>query len=302
MVAADGAVLGIVAIWQTAAPNGQTTSRNRGKVAAISAAAACGRRMLNDRGMERSPGTAAGTASGGQCAAKSASEWASNDCHFRRQPPSGGGPATHPAGCNGEPGVQRFRSTPHLRVADAITNFDESASIREAIGMSPCTDELKLVALDKDDIEVISAHVQDSLVKIADILWRPSEHRFVVALNRFDWMSAAEIAKVGKMSGAAAGAAAKQDYRRCRTALRFERVLACKCRNLDQTAKGAQLNLLAVEFAETDSPAGIVSLIFSGGGVIRLDVECLEAELADLGEVSTAAICPDHFAADTARV
>jgi hypothetical protein len=227
---------------------------------------------------------------------------APNDCHFRRQPPSGGGPATHPAGCNGEPGVQRFRSTPHLRVADAITNFDESASMREAIGMSPCTDELKLVALDKDDIEVISAHVQDSLVKIADILWRPSEHRFVVALNRFDWMSAAEIAKVGnKMSGAAAGAAAKQDYRRCRTALRFERVLACKCRNLNQTAKDAQLNLLAVEFAETDSPAGIVSLIFSGGGVIRLDVECLEAELADLGEVSAAAICPDHFAGDTAR-
>jgi Protein of unknown function (DUF2948) len=168
--------------------------------------------------------------------------------------------------------------------------------------MSPCTDELKLVALDKDDIEVISAHLQDSLVKIADILWRPSEHRFVIALNRFDWMSAAEIAN--QVSGKVPGTTAltvKPDYRRCRTALRFERVLACKCRNLDQTAKDARLNLLAVEFAETDSPAGIVSLIFSGGGVIRLDVECLEAELADLGEVSAAAICPDHFAGDRAR-
>jgi DUF2948 family protein len=163
--------------------------------------------------------------------------------------------------------------------------------------MSPCTDELKLVALDKDDIEVISAHVQDSLVKVADILWRPSEHRFVMALNRFDWMSAAEVAK----PGAAAGAETRPEYRRCRTALRFERVLACKCRNLDQTAKDTRLNLLAVEFAESDSPAGIVSLIFSGGGVIRLDVECLEAELADLGEVSVAAICPDHFTAGTAR-
>jgi hypothetical protein len=160
--------------------------------------------------------------------------------------------------------------------------------------MGPCTDELKLVALDKDDIEVISAHVQDSLVKVADMLWRPNEHRFVMALNRFDWMSAAEFAKAGK-------AEIKPDYRRCRTALRFERVLACKCRNLDRTAKDAQLNLLAVEFAQTDSPAGVVSLIFSGGGVVRLDVECLEAELADLGEVSTASICPDHSAADTAR-
>ena len=160
--------------------------------------------------------------------------------------------------------------------------------------MSPCTDELKLVALDKDDIEVVSAHVQDSLVKVADIFWRPHDHRFVMVLNRFDWMSAVDIAK----SGAGYN---KPDYRRCRTALRFERVLACKCRNLDQTAKDALLNLLAVEFAETDSPAGVVSLIFSGGGVIRLEVECLEAELADLGEVSAAAICPDHFTANTAR-
>jgi hypothetical protein len=168
--------------------------------------------------------------------------------------------------------------------------------------MSPCTDELKLVALDKDDIEVVSAHVQDSLVKVADIFWRPSDHRFVMALNRFDWMSAADIAKTGAKTGTRTGIAEpKLDYRRCRTALRFERVLACKCRNLDQTAKDAQLNLLAVEFAETDSPAGVVSLIFSGGGVIRLEIECLEAELADLGEVSTAAICPDHFAGDPAR-
>ncbi|HXW49017.1 MAG TPA: DUF2948 family protein [Xanthobacteraceae bacterium] len=156
--------------------------------------------------------------------------------------------------------------------------------------MSPCTDELKLVALDKDDIEIISAHVQDALVKVGDILWQPRDHRFIIALSRFDWMSAAD-----------AKLEVKPDYRRCRTALRFERVLACKCRNLDQAAKDAPLNLLAVEFAENNSPGGLVSLIFSGGGIIRLDVECLEAELADLGEISVAARCPDHFAADPAR-
>jgi hypothetical protein len=103
------------------------------------------------------------------------------------------------------------------------------------------------------------------------------------------------------MSVADADTQIKPDYRRCRTALRFERVLACQCRNLDQAAKDARLNLLAVEFTENDAPGGAVSLIFSGGGIIRLDVECLEAELADLGEVSTAALCPDHFAADTAH-
>jgi hypothetical protein len=70
--------------------------------------------------------------------------------------------------------------------------------------------------------------------------------------------------------------------------------------NLDQAGKDARLNLLAVEFAETDSPAGTITLTFSGGGVIRLDVECLEAELADLGEVTAAALCPDHPIAATA--
>jgi hypothetical protein len=155
--------------------------------------------------------------------------------------------------------------------------------------MSPCTDELKLVALDKDDIEVVSAHVQDAMVKVADIFWQPREHRFVMALNRFDWMSAVD-----------SGMAAKADYRRCRTALRFERVSACKCRNIDPGKPDAWLNLLAVEFEDSDPPAGFVTLTFSGGGAIRLDVECLEAELADLGEVSTAALCPDHFAARSA--
>ncbi|HMK70087.1 MAG TPA: DUF2948 family protein [Xanthobacteraceae bacterium] len=154
-------------------------------------------------------------------------------------------------------------------------------------------DELKLVALDKDDIEVVSAHVQDALVKVADMLWQPREHRFVMALNRFDWMNA--IDANGARDAAAPG------YRRCRTALRFERVNGCKCRNLDQTRKDATLNLLAVEFAEGDCPAGVITLIFSGGAAIRLDVECPEAELADLGEVFSAASCPDHFAADATR-
>ncbi|HML07774.1 MAG TPA: DUF2948 family protein [Xanthobacteraceae bacterium] len=153
--------------------------------------------------------------------------------------------------------------------------------------------ELKLVALDKDDIEVVSAHVQDGLVKIADISWQPRERRFVMALNRFDWMNAADARDARR------GA---PDYRRCRAVLRFERVLACKCRKLDQTNRDALLNLLAVEFAERDPPSGTITLTFSGGGLIRLEVECLEAELADLGEAYSAASCPDHFAGDRTTV
>jgi hypothetical protein len=107
----------------------------------------------------------------------------------------------------------------------------------------------------------------------------------VVALNRFDW----ECALVGQGTNAASC-----EYRRRRTALRFERVMACKCRQIDPARKDAVLNLLAVEFSETEAPSGVVMLTFSGGASLRLDVECLEAELADLGPSWTTGACPAH--------
>jgi hypothetical protein len=140
-------------------------------------------------------------------------------------------------------------------------------------------DQLKLVALDNDDVEVLSAHVQDSIVKVGDIMWRPAEKRLIVVINRFDWEGALSLAP---------------SYSRRRSALRFERVNAFKHRNIACTEKDAVLNLLAVEFIPTDTPAGQVTLTFSGGGALRLDVECLEAELADLGPEWATACCPDH--------
>jgi hypothetical protein len=141
------------------------------------------------------------------------------------------------------------------------------------------TDLLKFVVLDEEDLEVVSTHLQDAVVKVADVLWRPAEKRLVIALNRFDWEGAQ---------------ADRPEYRRRRAALRFERVLACKCRSVNPAGKDAVLNLLAVEFSESDAPGGVVTLTFSGGGALRLDVECLEAELADLGPSWTAAACPMH--------
>src|SRR5262245_47823054 len=130
---------------------------------------------------------------------------------------------------------------------------------------------LKLVALDKDDLDIVSAHLQDAVVKVGEVLWRPAENRVVVALNRFDWESANGASPL---------------YQRRRAALRFDRVLSCKCKNLDCSAKEQVLNLLDVGFTEgATAPAGVVTLVFSGGGALRLEVECLEAEVVDLGQV-----------------
>ena len=162
-----------------------------------------------------------------------------------------------------------------LRPTGALPNY-RSTFKREGRAM----DLLKLVALDSDDIQVVSAHLQDALVHTGDIRWRPAEKRVVVALNRFDW----EAANGGD-----------PEFRRCRSALRFERVLSCKCRNVDHCGgKNEALNLLAVAFSEADCPGGIVTLTFSGGVALRLEVECLEAELVDLGPAWGTEICPDH--------
>ena len=103
---------------------------------------------------------------------------------------------------------------------------------------------LKLIALDQDDIAVVSTHLQDAVVKVSDVIWQPTEKRLVIALNRFDWEACGEVTPC---------------YQRRRTALRFERVNAFRCRNVNPASKEAVLNLLAVEFDETDAPSGTVT-------------------------------------------
>ena len=130
------------------------------------------------------------------------------------------------------------------------------------------TAQLKLIALDADDLAVISAHVQDARVHTADIIWRQGEKRLVVGMSRLDWEQT--------LSGQTAP-------RRLIAALRFDRVLACKSRNIDMGTPDAALELVGIEFHPGDAPGGSAVLLFNHGGALRLDVECLECQLTDLG-------------------
>src|SRR6201995_5586672 len=116
---------------------------------------------------------------------------------------------------------------------------------------------LKLIALDADAPAVISAHVQDARVQAADIVWRQTEKRLVVGLNRLDWEQT--------LAGGTCS-------RRLIAALRFDRVLACKSRNIDLEAPETTLELLGIEFHPTEPPGGSAVLMFSHGGALRLDV------------------------------
>ena len=126
---------------------------------------------------------------------------------------------------------------------------------------------LKLIALDAEDLAVISAHVQEARIQTSDIVWRQQEKRLVIGLNRLDWEET--------LAGA-------DSPRRLVAALRFDRVLACKSRNIDPAAERA-LELVGIEFCPGEAPGGSALLLFNHGGALRLDVECLECELTDLG-------------------
>jgi Protein of unknown function (DUF2948) len=137
--------------------------------------------------------------------------------------------------------------------------------------------ELKLIALDADDLAVLSAHLQDAVMQVADIAYLPKERRFAAVGNRFDWMTA-----VGP------------GYARRRAAVRFERVLGAQVQAIDLKNKGTVLSLLALTFEPTAPPEGYVTLHFADGGAIRLHVECVEAELKDLGPVWRVDFKPQH--------
>ncbi|MBB3808294.1 DUF2948 family protein [Pseudochelatococcus contaminans] len=135
---------------------------------------------------------------------------------------------------------------------------------------------LRLLALDEHDLDVISAHLQDAFVRRADLHYFPAERRFVLAAQRFDWERDAKAAPQRRL-----------------TALHFEQVRAVRHRHLGQ-APDALHTLLAIYFVENEKPSGAILLEFAGGAAILLDVECVEAQLKDLGPVWNVEARPSH--------
>lgn len=152
------------------------------------------------------------------------------------------------------------------------------ADERKIIAPQP---ELRLMAMDAEDLAILSAHMQDAQVRVGDLLYRPQDQRFVLALSRFDW----EAAHGGCFQRVAAG-------------LHFERVLKAETVRLDRTNKDAVLNLLSMVFEPagqaSEEPGGAITLAFSAGITIRLHVECIEAQMRDIGPRWTVGACPGH--------
>src|ERR1700754_3679319 len=99
-------------------------------------------------------------------------------------------------------------------------------------------------------------------MKVSDLEFLPSAKRFVLTMNRFAWEAKSSFFR-------------RHNERR-QSVLHFDRVLAAKTSGIARDKPEEVLSLLAISFVALDKPAGIVELIFSGGGAIMLDVECIE--------------------------
>lgn len=141
-------------------------------------------------------------------------------------------------------------------------------------------DRLRLIALDDEDLAILSAHVQDAVLKVGEMSWMPAEKRFVMPMNRFAWEQERK--------------SRRREHQRRRAALHFARVENIRSTGFDREAKEQVLELLAVRFQPVDLPSGDILLDFAGGATVALRVECLEAQLADLGPAWSTPLAPRH--------
>ena len=125
---------------------------------------------------------------------------------------------------------------------------------------------LHLTALDADDLPALSAQMQDAVIRVADIHWSVTQKRFLMVANRYAWD-------------------APEEKQRRRSGLRFNFVRNVRCAGPKGLVRNGVLSLLALTFEadKKDRLSGFITLQCSGGHSIRLEVECIDVQLDDLG-------------------
>jgi len=123
---------------------------------------------------------------------------------------------------------------------------------------------LQLLAEDQDDLAVISAALQDAVAKVGDIVFEAKARLLTIAFNRFRWEAGAR--------------------QRVRSALQLGGVLSVQARKIRRDRRDGVLELLTIGFEPQEAPGGLLTLSFAGGGDLRVQIECVDAVLADISE------------------
>lgn len=147
------------------------------------------------------------------------------------------------------------------------------------------TQPLRLLAHSKADIDVMSAVLQDAALTVGDMTYLPNRRRFAIVANRFMWEDHHKSGSANRK---------KRNGRRKRTGLHFDDVHKAEIRHIPRERKDHVLSLLAVTVTDREDGTAHITLDFAGGGTVRLQVECINASLMDMGESWPALRTPHH--------
>jgi len=135
------------------------------------------------------------------------------------------------------------------------------------------TAPLRLLAQDAEDLEIISAALQDAVVKVGDIQYQAAARKLTLAANRYRWEASGERVRAGLQLGG---------------------VMAVKSKNVRRAPKDLVVEVLAVSFEAGEAPGGAVIITLAGGGELRCEVECIDAVLADVSQPWPTRKTPAH--------
>ena len=128
---------------------------------------------------------------------------------------------------------------------------------------------LKLIGKNQEDLKVISAYSQDSIVTVKDMIFLKKNRIFVMIVNRFMW----EDVEKGIY----------RQNKRIRCAIKFEGILKVKSKKINQKNRNKRLECLAIKCNEILGKNYEIIFFFSGGGIITLIAEFIEVLMRDLG-------------------
>ena len=142
-----------------------------------------------------------------------------------------------------------------------------------------CTNYLRLRATSLDDLKVLSALLQDSIVPTADILYTPSQKQVIMVLQRFRWELTKNAETIEKPIG----------YQRCLCGLVIDKVESMQTHRIDMNDRSQFLNFLT--FYDGGQR---LDLQFSDSKVIRLRINSLKLTATDIGKSWPTTQRPKH--------
>ena len=139
---------------------------------------------------------------------------------------------------------------------------------------------LKLIGKNQEDLRVISAYSQDSIVATKDMIFLKKNRIFAMIVNRFMWE---DIEK-----------GIYRQNKRIKCAIKFEGILKVKSKKINQKNRNKRLECLAIKCNEILNKNYKINFFFAGGGMITLISESIDATMNDLGASWNVKHIPKH--------